>query len=445
MLKENLKIIESEKYLRSKILNLTKEYVEKFGNEKLNKSKVVNVSGKVIDHEEVCNIVESGLDMWLTAGRFNKEFEKKLKKFIGIKYLLTCNSGSSANQIALSALCNKYMMGENYIKKGSEVITCAVGFPTTVNPIIVNGLVPVFVDAELQTYNIDVSRIEKAISSKTKAVMIAHTLGNPFDLEKIKKLCEKYNLYLIEDCCDALGSNYKNKHVGTFGDIGTLSFYPAHHITMGEGGAIFTNSSRIKKSMESIRDWGRDCWCDTGCDNTCKKRFDWKFNNLPYGYDHKYVYSSLGYNLKITDMQASVGLAQLNKLNNFIDARKSNYIYLKSLLQDLEGSFQLPAAQKDSDPSWFGFPLLIKEKSVSRNALIKYLEVNNIKTRLIFAGNLMKQPYMKDQVFKKFGSFDNADMVMNNGFWVGLYPGLTKKCLNNISYHLHYFIKEINT
>ena len=411
MLKENLKIIESEKYLRSKILNMTKEYVEKFGNNNLEKSEVVNVSGKVIDHEEVCNIVESGLDMWLTAGRFNKEFETKLKKYIGIKYLLTCNSGSSANQIALSALCNQYMMGEKYIKKGSEVITCAVGFPTTVNPIIVNGLVPVFIDAELQTYNIDVDKIEKAISDKTKAIMIAHTLGNPFDLEKVKKLCEKYNLYLIEDCCDALGSNYNNSHVGTFGDIGTLSFYPAHHITMGEGGAIFTNSSKIKKSMESIRDWGRDCWCDTGCDNTCKKRFD---------------------------------LAQLKKLDNFIIARKNNYLYLKKILKDLDDYFQLPSHQNKADPSWFGFPLLIKKDSICRNTLIKYLEANHIKTRLIFAGNLMKQPYMKYQKFIKSGTYNNSDMIMNNGLWVGLYPGLTKEDLNNISYHLHYFINKVN-
>ena len=358
------------KNLRERIIKLTKEYVENFGINK--KSDIVNVTGKVINHEEVCNIIDSALDMWFTTGRFNDEFQNKLKKFINIKYLLTCNSGSSANLIALSSLCNEFIMGENTIKKGSEVITCAVGFPTTVNPIITNGLVPVFVDAEITTYNIDVTKIEKAINDKTKAIMIAHTLGNPFELEKIKNICDKYNLYLIEDCCDALGSTYDNKHVGTFGDIGTLSFYPAHHITMGEGGAVFTNSAKIKKSMESLRDWGRDCWCDTGCDNTCKKRFDWQFNNLPYGYDHKYIYSALGYNLKITDMQASIGVAQIKKLNEFIKIRKFNYMLLIDLLRDLENYFILPSASFKSNPSWFGFPIVIKDNKISRHELVQF-------------------------------------------------------------------------
>ena len=437
----NLKINSvEEKILRERIIKLTKEYVENFGNNK--KSNTVNVTGKVINHEEVCNIVDSALDMWLTSGRFNDEFQNKLKKFINIKYLLTCNSGSSANLIALSSLCNEYIMGDNTIKKGSEVITCAVGFPTTVNPIITNGLVPVFVDAEIKTYNIDVTKIEKAINDKTKAIMVAHTLGNPFELEKIKKICDKHKLYLIEDCCDALGSTYDNKHVGTFGDIGTLSFYPAHHITMGEGGAVFTNSSKIKKSMESLRDWGRDCWCDTGCDNTCKKRFDWQFNGLPYGYDHKYIYSALGYNLKITDMQASIGLAQINKLDEFIKIRKFNYMLLRNLLKDLKNYFILPSASFKSNPSWFGFPIVIKDKKISRHELVQFLEKNNIKTRLIFAGNLTKQPYMHYQNFRIASKLNNSDYIMENGFWVGIYPGLTKNDLKKISYYLHKFISS---
>ena len=437
----NLKINSvEEKILRERIIKLTKEYVENFGNNK--KSNTINVTGKVINHEEVCNIVDSALDMWLTSGRFNDEFQNKLKKFINIKYLLTCNSGSSANLIALSSLCNEYIMGDNTIKKGSEVITCAVGFPTTVNPIITNGLVPVFVDAEIKTYNIDVTKIEKAINDKTKAIMVAHTLGNPFELEKIKKICDKHKLYLIEDCCDALGSTYDNKHVGTFGDIGTLSFYPAHHITMGEGGAVFTNSSKIKKSMESLRDWGRDCWCDTGCDNTCKKRFDWQFNGLPYGYDHKYIYSALGYNLKITDMQASIGLAQINKLDKFIKTRKFNYMFLRNLLKDLKNYFILPSASFKSNPSWFGFPIVIKDKKISRHELVQFLEKNNIKTRLIFAGNLTKQPYMHYQNFRIASKLNNSDYIMENRFWVGIYPGLTKNDLKKISYYLHKFISS---
>ncbi len=436
--------INHEKVLRDQILNLTAEYVKKYGLNNYQDESVINVSGKVINHEEVCNIVESGLDMWFTAGRFNTKFEKKLKQFIGIKYLLTCNSGSSANLIALSSLCNKYIMGNEYIAQGAEVITCAVGFPTTINPIIANNLTPVFIDAELNTFNINTDKIEKAITEKTKAVMIAHTLGNPFQLEKIRNLCDKYKLYLIEDCCDALGSKYDGVHVGKFGDIGTLSFYPAHHITMGEGGAVFTNSSRIKKSMESIRDWGRDCWCKTGCDNTCKKRFNWNFKDLPFGYDHKYVYSALGYNLKITDMQAALGLAQLNKLETFIKMRKSNFFYLHNLLKDLQDYFILPKAQKKSDPSWFGFPLLIKDKRISRNALINYLEDNLIKTRLIFAGNITKQPYMKYQKYREVETLKNSDLIMKNGFWLGIYPGLSKKSLNKISHHLHKFLEISN-
>ena len=438
----NNKLNEKE-LLREKILDLTKTYVKKFGNN-LKKSKNINVTGKVIDHEEVCNIVDSGLDMWLTAGRFNNEFEKKLKRFIGVKYLLTCNSGSSANLIALSALCSQSLMGNNYIKRGSEVITCAVGFPTTINPILVNGLIPVFVDCELSTYNIDEKKIEESINHKTRAIMIAHTLGNPFALEKIKKICEKYNLFLVEDCCDALGSKYLNQHVGTFGDIGTLSFYPAHHITMGEGGAIFTNSSRVKRAMESIRDWGRDCWCETGCDNTCKKRFQWKFDKLPYGYDHKYIYSSLGYNLKVTDMQAAVGLAQLEKLDFFVKKRKENFSYLSKLLEPLSKIFILPSAAKYSDPSWFGFPLMIKNNCISRNSLINYLENNNIKTRLLFAGNIIKQPYMHFEKFKKVGDLKNANLVMNNAFWVGIYPGISKKELSRVSEIIHFYVNNID-
>jgi CDP-6-deoxy-D-xylo-4-hexulose-3-dehydrase len=377
--------------------------------------------------------VEASLDGWLTTGRFNDEFEKKLAAFLGVKHLITVNSGSSANLVAFSTLTSP-RLGDRAINKGDEVIGVAAGFPTTVNPILQFGAVPVFVDVELGTYNIDASKIEAAISPKTKAIMLAHTLGNPYNLDVITKLCKKHNLWLIEDCCDALGSTYNGKLVGTFGDIGTLSFYPAHHITMGEGGAVFTNSDELRLIAESFRDWGRDCYCRPGMDNTCGKRFCWKLGTLPEGYDHKYTYSHLGYNLKITDMQAACGLAQLEKAASFIQQRKDNFAFLKQRLQSCEEFLLLPTPTANSDPSWFGFPITLKDNApVSRLELLRYLDENNIGTRLLFAGNLTRQPYMQKQQFRVVGDLSNTDIVMNNTFWVGVQPSLGPDALQFVS------------
>jgi CDP-6-deoxy-D-xylo-4-hexulose-3-dehydrase len=381
-------------------------------------------------------MVEASLDGWLTAGRFNSSFEKELASFIGIKSLITVNSGSSANLVAFSTLTSPKLK-ERAIKKGDEVITVAAGFPTTVNPIIQFGAIPVFIDIKIPTYNIDETLVESAITSKTKGVMIAHTLGNPFNVKKIKEICDKYNLWLIEDSCDALGSKFDNKNVGTFGDLATLSFYPAHHITMGEGGAVFTNSIKLKRIAESFRDWGRDCYCEPGKDNTCNKRFSWQLGDLPFGYDHKYTYSHMGYNLKITDMQAACGLAQLTRLEDFIKIRKENFKYLKKNLEFLKNEIILPEAENNSDPSWFGFPItIINNKKFSRNDLINFLNVNKIATRLLFSGNLTKQPYMKDVIFKIHQDLKNTDVVMENTFWIGLHPGLKEK-------HLEYSVNKL--
>lgn len=405
------------------------------------KSRVL-VSGRVFDENDIVTLVESSLDFWLTTGRFNKKFEEKLSKFIGIKHLSTANSGSSANLLALSALTS-YLLRDKAIKPGDEVITVAAGFPTTVNPIIQIGAIPVFVDVEIPTYNIDVSKIEKAITKKTKAIMIAHTLGNTFNLEEVVRIAKKYKLWLIEDCCDALGTTYKNRHVGTFGDVATLSFYPAHHITMGEGGAVFTNSPLLKKILLSFRDWGRDCWCDPGKNDTCLKRFGWKLGELPKGYDHKYTYSHLGYNLKITDMQAAVGLAQLKHLKKFIKIRKDNFKYLSKQFKQFEKYFILPEATKDSDPSWFGFPLTLKNNlKFSREDLLIYLTQNKIDTRLLFAGNITKQPYMIGRKFKIKGTLKNTDIIMNNTFWLGVYPGLDKEMLGYIIETINKFLNK---
>jgi len=396
----------------------------------------VPVSGKVIGASELKNMVEASLDGWLTTGRFNQKFEEKLSSFIGIKCLLTVNSGSSANLIAFSTLTSPKLK-ERAVQKGDEVISVAAGFPTTVNPIIQFGAIPVFIDVKIPTYNIDENLIEEAITKKTKAIMLAHTLGNPFNLKKVKEICEKYNLWLIEDSCDALGSKFDNKNVGTFGDLATLSFYPAHHITMGEGGAVFTNSKKLERIAESFRDWGRDCYCEPGKDNTCNKRFDWKLGDLPFGYDHKYTYSHLGYNMKITDMQAACGLAQLGRLEGFINKRKENFNFLYKNLKDLKEFLILPEPEKNSEPSWFGFPLTLKKNNqYNRNDLIKYLNTNKIGTRLLFSGNLTKQPYMKNINFKVHGDLTNTDLIMENTFWIGLYPGLSKK-------HLEYSINKI--
>jgi CDP-6-deoxy-D-xylo-4-hexulose-3-dehydrase len=387
-------------------------------------------------------MVEASMDGWLTTGRFNEEFQKKLANFIKIKLLITTNSGSSANLIAFSTLTSPKLK-DRAIKKTDEIITVAAGFPTTVNPIIQFGATPVFVDVKIPQYNIDENLVEEVITSKTKAIILAHTLGNPFNVNKIKNICNKYNLWLIEDTCDALGSLYENKHVGTFGDLATLSFYPAHHITMGEGGAVYTNNVTLKRIAESFRDWGRDCYCDTGKDNTCKKRFCWNFPDLPFGYDHKYVYSHLGYNMKITDMQAASGLGQLSRLEYFIKKRRENFDFLKNNLKRLENFLILPESEIVSKPSWFGFPLSIREDNFDlRNKLINYLDENKIGTRLLFGGNLTKQPYMKHVNYRVHKSLINTDFVMNNTFWIGLHPSLSQQHLSYVVDKFFIFFKK---
>lgn len=390
---------------------------------------VIPPSGKIIGAEEISLMVEASLDGWLTTGRFNDEFEKKLAAFIGVKHLITVNSGSSANLVAFSTLTSP-KLGDRAIKPGDEVIGVAAGFPTTVNPILQFGAVPVFVDVDPRTHNIDAGKIEAAIGPKTKAIMLAHSLGNPFNLDVVTALCKKYNLWLVEDCCDALGTTYRGQMVGTFGDIATLSFYPAHHITMGEGGAVFTNSKKLKTIAESFRDWGRDCFCAPGKDNTCGKRFSFKLGELPKGYDHKYTYSHLGYNLKISDMQAACGVAQLDKAAEFIQARKDNFSYLKNRLKSCEEFLALPEATEHSDPSWFGFPITVKDNSpVTRLELLTHLDQHKIGSRLLFAGNLTRHPYMIDANFRISGDLTNTDNVMNNTFWIGVQPALTKEML----------------
>jgi CDP-4-dehydro-6-deoxyglucose reductase, E1 len=418
--------------LRNIILSMVGEYAALAHGEKafIPGESPVPVSGKVFGAEELRLLVDSSLDFWLTTGRYNEAFEKRLKKFLGVKHALTVNSGSSANLVAFSALTSP-KLGKRAIRPGDEVIAVAAGFPTTVNPVIQHGCVPVFVDVDIPTYNVDADRIEAAISDKTKAIMIAHTLGNPFDLRKVREIADRHHLWLIEDCCDALGSTYDGRLVGTFGDIGTLSFYPAHHITMGEGGAVFTNSGKLKLILESVRDWGRDCFCEPGKDNTCGKRFCWKLGELPEGYDHKYIYSHLGYNLKITDMQAAVGLAQMDRLEGFIEARRRNFAYLKNGLRSCEGALILPKATPHSDPSWFGFPITIRpDAGITRVDLLRYLDEKKIGTRLLFAGNLTRQPYMLGRNFRIAGELTNTDTVMNDTFWIGVYPGLSQDMLD---------------
>ncbi|MBN4060618.1 lipopolysaccharide biosynthesis protein RfbH [bacterium AH-315-I20] len=400
---------------------------------------VVPPSGKVIGAEEIQNMVEASLDAWLTTGRFNEQFEKELAEFIGIKHLITVNSGSSANLVAFSTLTS-YKLGDRAIKKGDEVIGVAAGFPTTVNPIIQFGAVPVFVDVDLKTHNVNADLIEAAITPKTKAIMLAHTLGNPFNLKKVKEICDKHNLWLIEDCCDALGAKYDGQMVGTFGDIGTLSFYPAHHITMGEGGAVFTNNSKLISIAESFRDWGRDCYCKPGCDNTCGTRFNMQMGSLPQGYDHKYTYSHLGYNLKISDMQAACGVAQLKRLPEFIEKRNANFAYLKERLSSVADFIELTDATEHSEPSWFGFPITVKpESGVSRVDLTKYLDQNKIGTRLLFAGNLTRQPYFEDVEYRVVGELTNTDITMNQTLWLGIFPALDKPQLDFIAEKIEEF------
>jgi CDP-4-dehydro-6-deoxyglucose reductase, E1 len=407
-------------------------------------SSVVPPSGKVLGASELKNMVEASLDGWLTTGRFNEAFEKRFAEFVGVPHALTTTSGSSANLLAFTALTS-HKLGTRALKPGDEVITVAAGFPTTVNPMLQNGMVPVFVDVDIPTYNIDPNKIEAAISSKTKAIMVAHTLGNPFDLDAVMAIANKHNLWVIEDCCDALGSTYapsptggglgrgRPQHVGTFGHIATCSFYPAHHITMGEGGMVFTKDRELRTIIESFRDWGRDCYCAPGCDNTCGKRFGWKLGSLPEGYDHKYTYSHLGYNLKITDMQAACALAQMDRLPEFIEARKRNFAFLKTRLKSCEEFLVLPQATANSEPSWFGFPITLSQSAgVNRVELLKYLDQYKIGTRLLFAGNLTRQPYFEGRTYRISGELTNTDKVMNDTLWIGVYPGLTEEMLEYV-------------
>jgi CDP-6-deoxy-D-xylo-4-hexulose-3-dehydrase len=429
--------------IKKEILDL----VEKFAEDKFSQKDFipgvtpVPVSGKVLDAEELKYMVEASLDGWLTTGRFNKEFEEKIASFIGAKLAITVNSGSSANLVAFMTLTSPKLK-ERAILEGDEVISVAAGFPTTINPIIQFGAIPVFIDIDIPTYNIQVDEIENAISKKTKAIMIAHTLGNPFDVKKIREICDKHNLWLIQDNCDALGAKFDGKPLGFYGDIGTISFYPAHHITMGEGGLVYTNSIKLKKIAESFRDWGRDCYCETGKDNTCNKRFNWQLGNLPKGYDHKYTYTHMGYNFKITDMQAACGLAQLNKIEGFIKKRLDNFNYLYELFSKLSDYFILPEKTNNSEPSWFGFLLTIKKQKLNRNELLKFLDEKKIGTRLLFSGNVTKQPYMLDKKYIIHEDLTNTDKVMNDSFWLGVYPGLEKKHLDYVYSTVQEFIKK---
>jgi CDP-4-dehydro-6-deoxyglucose reductase, E1 len=400
------------------------------------KSNVL-VSGKVFDSTEIEFLVEASLDGWLTTGRFAAQFEREFAAFMGLRCASLVNSGSSANLVALSCLTSP-SLGDRRLMPGDEVITVAAGFPTTVNPIIQNRLVPVFIDVQIPTYNVDVTQLEAAVSNRTRAIILAHTLGNPFDIDAVMALASKHNLWVIEDCCDAVGSLYKGQRVGTFGNLATTSFYPAHHITMGEGGCVLTQSPAIKKLAESFRDWGRDCWCDPGKSNTCGKRFEWQLGGLPCGYDHKFTYSHIGYNLKATDLQAAVGVAQLKKLSGFIAARRANFDKLRAALSDLSDIFIFPEATAHSDPSWFGFPLAVRNNApVTRNQVVGFLESRNIATRQLFGGNLLRQPAYRDIERRVIGDLPNTDFVMNNAFWVGLYPGITQPMVDYMSETFH--------
>lgn len=424
--------MKTEKEIREEIQALTLEYAEiKYQKKVFNPGvDVIPPSGKLLSGSELVNMVEASLDGWLTTGRFNMLFEKKLAEYLNVNYCLSVNSGSSANLVAFNTLTSP-KLGDRAVKKGDEVIGVAAGFPTTVNPIVQFGAIPVFVDVDIKTHNVNADLIEEAITSKTKAIMLAHALGNPFNIQKVKELCEKYNLWLIEDTCDALGAEYAGKKVGTFGDIGTLSFYPAHHITMGEGGAVFMNSLELKVIAESFRDWGRDCYCAPGKDNTCGCRFEQQHGSLPFGYDHKYVYSHCGYNLKISDMQAACGLAQLERLDEFVAKRRSNFEYLKNGLSGFEEYFTIAEATPNSNPSWFGFPVTLKdEANVKRVDFLRYLDDNKIGSRLLFAGNLIRQPYFEDINYRVSGSLEHTEKTMNDTFWIGVQPALEQEQLD---------------
>ena len=447
-----------EKLLRNFVKASAKLYYNTILNKKRN-FKYIPASGKLLGFEEMANMIDATLDMWLTAGRFNDTFETEFAKYLGVKYALTTNSGSSANLLAISALTS-HKLGERRLKKGDEVITVAAGFPTTVNPIVQNGLVPVFVDCEIGTYNIDVTKIEQAVSDKTRAIFIAHTLGNPFELNKIKEIADKYGLWIIEDSCDALGAEYEGQKAGTIGHIGTYSFYPAHHITMGEGGAVVTNDKELYRILMSFRDWGRDCFCKPGKDDTCKRRFQMQLGNLPYGYDHKYTYSHTGYNLKITDWQAACGVAQLRKLPYFLKKRSENALYMNQKLNDLSEYLILPQVNDNFKPSWFGYLISVKpEAPFTKQALVEYLEKNGVGTRQLFAGNILRQPmFVESEIPMRIGNSDlifskelnddyyrllpNTEFIMNNTFWVGIFPALGKKELDKTCDLIHKFISQ---
>ena len=415
--------------LRAQVLGLVRQYYEAAfpSSEFVPGQSPIPYAARVFDAEELLHLVDSALDFWLTTGRFAARFEQEFARFLGRREAILVNSGSSADLLALSCLTSP-KLGERALKAGDEVITVAAGFPTTLNPVIQNRLVPVFLDITLETYNIDVARLEDARSDRTRAVMLAHTLGNPFDLDAVTDFVRRHNLWLIEDCCDALGSLYKGKKVGTFGDLATVSFYPAHHLTMGEGGCVLTDKPMLGTLVQSFRDWGRDCWCEPGKENTCGKRFEWELGELPRGYDHKYIYSHIGYNLKLTDMQAAVGVAQLQKLPRFIEARRNNFRLLYEGLSDLEEFFILPKATPGSDPSWFGFPICVRsETGLTRDRVTRHLEAHKIATRHLFGGNLLRQPAYREISRRVIGDLKNSDVVMNQAFWIGVYPGLTRE------------------
>ena len=418
----------NKEILRKKILDLTKEYFCTYHNDEefIPGDTYVNYSGRIFDYNEGENLVNSALDFWLTSGQYAKKFEKKFSKYMGLRNTILTNSGSSANLLAISSLTSK-KLGSRRLVQGDEVLTVAAGFPTTINPIYQNNLVPVYIDVELMTGNIDCSFMQDAYSSKTKAIMLAHSLGNPFNLDFVVDFAKSKDLWLIEDNCDALGSKWNGKFTGTFGDISTQSFYPPHHLTMGEGGSVNTDSPKLKKIIESFRDWGRDCWCEAGIDDSCGKRFGWDLGDLPKGYDHKYIYSHIGYNLKVTDMQASVGLAQLDKIDWFIEARKNNHDYFLKHLKKYKEFFILPKKYDNADPSWFGFLIIVRENTpFTRDQLVRYLEQNRIATRMLFGGNILKQPAYKNRKHRIIGNLANTDIIMRNAFWIGVYPGINK-------------------
>ena len=435
---------QTEQALREQVFASVQNYYQfKFANKQFVPGQTyIPVSGKVFDDRELVQLVDASLDFWLTTGRYAAEFEQRFAEWMGVKHCLLVNSGSSANLLALSALTSP-KLGDKRLQPGDEVITVAAGFPTTVNPIFQNQLVPVFLDVKLPTYDIDTDQLEAAFSSRTRAIMIAHTLGNPFNIEAVMAFAQKHDLWVIEDNCDAVGSLYQGKKTGTFGHLSTASFYPAHHMTMGEGGAVLTNDTRLKKIVESFRDWGRDCWCPPGVDNTCGKRFGWQLGDLPFGYDHKYTYSHVGYNLKMTDMQAAVGCAQLDKLPEFVEKRRQNFDFLYQQLQDLQDVLVLPEAAQDSEPSWFGFLLSVRENApFTRNALVQYLEEKRIGTRLLFGGNLVRQPLYQGLKYRVVGELGNTDRVMESAFWLGVFPGLTEEMLTYTVSQIREFVRS---